>query len=222
MSLCALLQLADSGFPSGAFAHSFGLETAIDQRRVGDAATLEAWLRAYLLGALAPLDGGALALTFAGCEPLVLDEIVSAAVFCDEIHAANAAIARATLLTYASIGLSSDRLASYEAAVCAGHANGIPALAAALGYEAANVTCADALQSFFSASLAALAAAAARAMPLGQRAMSAVLWNLRSDIERAALTSLAIGEPAALGAQAFEQEIDGLNHRRLDGRLFAS
>jgi urease accessory protein len=192
MNLSALLQLADSGFPSGAFAHSFGLETAIDERRVFDAATLEGWLRAYLLGSLAPLDGGALVLTFAGVEALLLDEIVSAALFCEEIRAANAALARATLRTYASLGLSSHRLAAYESAISADGANGIAAIATALGYEVAGIPCRDALQAFFSASLAALAGAAARAVPLGQRAISAVLWSLRCDIERALMKRRAV------------------------------
>jgi urease accessory protein UreF len=189
---------------------------------VTDALTLEAWLRAYLDDSLTTLDGGAMALTFAGEDPLLLDDIVSAATFADEARAANAALARATLEAYGAFALANDRIAGYQAAVARGDANGIAAIAAALGYEAAGISCTQALQAFFSTSLAALAAAAARTVPLGQRAICAVLWNLRGDIERAALTSLTLRQPEQLHAQAFEQEIDALAHRRLDGRLFAS
>jgi urease accessory protein len=222
VSLSALLQLADSGFPSGAFAHSFGLETAIDERRVIDAASLEAWLRTYLNDSLTTLDGGAMALAFAGEDPLLLDDLVSAATFAGEVRAANAALARATLDAYAAFPLSNERIVRYGTALACGDASGIASIAAALGYEAAGVACAEALQAFFSTSLAALAAAAARAVPLGQRAICSVLWNLRSDIERAARTSRAIERPEQLHAQAFEQEIDALAHRALNGRLFAS
>jgi urease accessory protein len=222
VNLSALLQLADSGFPSGAFAHSFGLETAIDEHRVTDGASLEAWLRAYLTDSLTMLDGGAMALTFAGADPSLLDDVVSAATFAQEARAANAALARATLEAYDAFALSNERITRYRAAVACGDANGIAAIAAALGYEAAGIPCAQALQAFFSTSLAALAAAAARAVPLGQRAICSVLWSLRADIEQAARASLTIERPAQLHAQAFEQEIDALAHSRLNGRLFAS
>src|SRR2546422_4827567 len=48
----ALLQLADGLFPAGGFAHSFGLETYVQEGRVDDAAGLEAVV-------VAPLEGGA-------------------------------------------------------------------------------------------------------------------------------------------------------------------
>src|SRR2546425_5958408 len=48
----ALLQLADGLFPAGGFAHSFGLETYVQEGRVDDAAGLEAFV-------VAPLEGSA-------------------------------------------------------------------------------------------------------------------------------------------------------------------
>src|SRR2546422_2760148 len=48
----ALLQLADGLFPAGGFAHSFGLETYVQEGRVDDAAGLEAVV-------VAPPEGGA-------------------------------------------------------------------------------------------------------------------------------------------------------------------
>ncbi|MDP9035953.1 MAG: urease accessory protein UreF [Myxococcota bacterium] len=43
-----LLQLADSGFPSGGFAHSAGLEVAVLLGELPDPARLDSWVRAHL------------------------------------------------------------------------------------------------------------------------------------------------------------------------------
>src|SRR5437773_12496808 len=49
-----LLQLADGLFPAGGFAHSFGLETYVQDGRVRDAAGLEAFIVAHPEGSTAP------------------------------------------------------------------------------------------------------------------------------------------------------------------------
>lgn len=46
--MLAALQYGDSGYPAGGYAHSFGLETAVDEGRVADAASLDRALRALL------------------------------------------------------------------------------------------------------------------------------------------------------------------------------
>ena len=56
-SLLRLLQLTDSAFPTGAFAHSFGLETYVARGIIRTAATLEEFVANTLLHAMAPSDG---------------------------------------------------------------------------------------------------------------------------------------------------------------------
>ena len=56
-----LLLLADSGFPTGAFAHSWGLEWAVRAGQVTDAAGLAGWVRDALRYGVAPLAGRAVA-----------------------------------------------------------------------------------------------------------------------------------------------------------------
>src|SRR2546422_6124724 len=52
----ALLQPADGLCPAGGFAHSFGLETYVQEGRVDDAAGLEAFVVAHLEGSAGPCD----------------------------------------------------------------------------------------------------------------------------------------------------------------------
>ena len=60
-ALARLLLLADSAFPTGAFAHSWGLEWAVRSGWVTDAASLAAWIREALQFGVAPLEGRAVA-----------------------------------------------------------------------------------------------------------------------------------------------------------------
>jgi urease accessory protein len=222
-ALGAVLQLADSAFPSGAFSHSFGLETALADGRVHDEATLEAWLRAYLRDAYATLDGAALMFVIRdGADPVVLDGIVSAATHAPEIRAANGRIARAILDTFAAAGIASAALDRYARALETDAASGVASIAFALGYATLGVPWEAAFTACASSTLAALAAVATRAQPRGQRATARVLWRLRGALAEAAQAATTIATPDDLCAQAFEAEIDALRHRLLDGRLFAS
>lgn len=55
----SLAPLLDSAFPTGAFSHSFGLETALQENRVKDASGLSQWLASYIKQTLVPMEGAA-------------------------------------------------------------------------------------------------------------------------------------------------------------------
>ena len=63
-----LLQLTDSFFPTGAFAHSFGLETYVQRELVNDPETFEAFLRSTLHHGLRNGDAVAIGLTYKATE----------------------------------------------------------------------------------------------------------------------------------------------------------
>jgi urease accessory protein len=221
--LSAILQLADATFPSGAFAHSFGLETAIAEERVRDAATLQQWLTTYLRSVMAPLDGAAFVLlTRDRVNAAAVDARLAVAQTSSEIRLANAHLARATLDAYAAMTLTSPRLEHYAADVAAERCAGQHVIAVALGYEAAGVPWRDGLLAHATTTATSLASVAARTIPLGQRTIVFVRWALREALEGAVaraedvdgLDELASGSPAL--------ELDTLRHRTLDGRLFAS
>src|SRR5919199_6245477 len=55
--MLALFQLCDSNFPTGAFSHSYGLESYIQENTVHNQETFSQWLRVYIDEQLIYSDG---------------------------------------------------------------------------------------------------------------------------------------------------------------------
>lgn len=64
----ALFQLCDSNFPTGAFSHSYGLESYIQDNQVHDRETFLQWLHAYVYEQLVYSDGLASRLVYEALE----------------------------------------------------------------------------------------------------------------------------------------------------------
>ena len=69
------LQLADSFFPSGMYAHSHGLESMVSRRWVSDANGVATYLRNLLRWSIMPADGVALLNAHAAARDADLDAI---------------------------------------------------------------------------------------------------------------------------------------------------
>lgn len=220
--LPTLFVISDGAFPSGAFAHSFGLETAIDEGRVRDEATLTIWLRSYLHDGLATLDGAALLLAMHGRETIAdLDRALAAATFAAALRAAHGRMALAICDAFSALGLGST-VDPYAASITNEAAFGHPALGYGLAFTALDVTPRDAFVLYATTTTGALAAVAARAVPLGQRAILRVRWSLRPCIASAFERARIVESAAGLHSQAYACEVDAMRHAGLRGRMFAS
>ncbi|ANY68378.1 hypothetical protein BBD42_19300 [Paenibacillus sp. BIHB 4019] len=57
MSFLQVAQLVDSAFPTGAFSHSFGLETYVQEERIRTIPDFLTWMEGYIQGTVSPIEG---------------------------------------------------------------------------------------------------------------------------------------------------------------------
>jgi len=221
-----LLQFADGLFPAGGFAHSFGLETYVQQGVVRDRAGLEAFVTAHLEGSAGPADAvaaagavrQAAAADVAGW--MTLDERLEAMKAVPELRAASRQMGRQTLRVAAALG-GDAFLATLARAVDDGLTAGhhAPVFGAALGR--AGVEPAAAAGAYLYSTAALLVGAGLRLVALGQVDGQRVLAAMRPRIARLAAAAAAA---SADDMWSFTPglELASLRHATLDARLFRS
>ena len=132
-ALLTLLQFADGLFPTGGFAHSFGLETYVQDGRVRDRQSLEAFVAAHLEGSAGPADAVAAAIAVRLSARAAVDDWVALDLRLDamksvpEFRAASRQMGRQTLRIAAGLGADPflARLAGAvdDARACGHHAS---------------------------------------------------------------------------------------------------
>lgn len=224
--LYTLLHITDSFFPSGAFAHSYGLEGLLANgagaaTEVRSAMVAAIWehhlLRADgLLGLCAhrAMAAGRLASV---CD---LDRQLVALKLPRELREASLATGRG-FLAEASVLLPSAALRQLYARVESGDSPGNYAIVFQAAAASAGVTAADALLAWGYQTVAQLAAALLRLGLIGHRAAAALVGALRPAVEDGVRHLLA---DAGGGVSSFAPllEIASMRHERQYSRLFRS
>jgi urease accessory protein len=224
--LASLLHFGDSAFPTGGYAHSFGLEGYCQTGLVRDGAGLERFLVAQIEGAAGPCDATAAAGTLraarsgdlAACR--ALDETVEAMKPVPEFREGSRQMGRQTLRVAASL-TGDARLQGYLEQVDAGRAPGHHGPAFGLAAGVLDWDPEDMATAFLYSTTALLVGAALRLLPMGQIEGQRILWRLHPVIARAAREA-ARRRPDDLWAFAPGLDIQGALHGRLEGRLFRS
>jgi urease accessory protein len=226
LSLLRIIQLTDSAFPTGAFAHSFGLETYITRGIVGTAATLEEFIANTLLHALATSDGVACRAVY-GAEMAaedvvrVLDQRLTAMKTVSEFRAASCALGTRFLRTVTQL-YTVPGAVNYLAAIQAKTLYGHLSLAYGLVCRDLELPLQPALAAWFRQYAASLVSVGVRLIPLGQTAGQVLLTRLGTIILDA--VELALDRDIdAMASFVPGQELAGMTHRDvLATRLYIS
>lgn len=221
--LLPLLQLSDSALPTGAFSHSFGMETYLDRGLIHDEASFTDWLRHFIRIQLSYGDGLAIRLVAAaGSAARIreLDQMITAQALPREIREAGVKMG-ARMLQIAGEVFPCAELHAYAAEVAAGRCSGHPALALALVGRNLGVPTAELLTTYLFSTVTSLTQNAIRAIPLGQNAGQRVLRDMHAEVAAAVVRIGGLDEED-FGAAAPGLEIAQMRHERQRARMFMS
>jgi urease accessory protein len=222
-TLLALFQFTDSFFPTGAFAHSFGLETYVQDGRVHNRESLEAFLRATLHHGIRTGDALAVALAYhaAEVEQIVdLDRRLTAMKISRELREGSIKVGKQFLrsaATLAESGMLKEYVKRIQSGKCAGHhASGYGLVASAVKIDLHST-----LLGFLHTHVVNQVSAAVRLIPLKPTDGQRVIQHLRSDLlEVAEFAQTA--DMDNLGGFTPGLDIQSMRHERLYSRLFIS
>ena len=222
-TLLSLLQVSDSAFPTGSFAHSMGLEAFHDVGELENAADLRRLVK-LSLNSLATSDCVAMRAAYAAdsVEELGrLDLLLTATKPTRELRGAGAATGRRFLAGVCALGVEGQMLNDFQRRVQSGGPPGNLAIGFGAAAPALGAGLSEALHAFLYTNAAALVAAGQKLIPLGGSVAQRVLYDLRAEMVEAAEFSRNL-RPEEMYAFAPTVDVRSMLHERQRVRLYIS
>ncbi len=221
--LLSLLQISDTAFPTGSFAHSMGLEAFYEAGELRDVGDLRSFVE-LSLRSLATSDCVALRAAYAAdsVEELEsIDLLLAATKLTRELREASASTGRRFLASVEALGVESRLLKEFADYIRCGGSQGNLAIGFGVAAPALGAELSDALHAYLYSGVASLVAAGQKLIPLGGSVAQRVLYELQKDLVGAVNMSEGM-EIDEMYAFAPTIDVRSMLHERQRIRLYIS
>ena len=224
--LLPLFQLTDSQLPTGAFSHSYGLETYIQNDQVTDAESFSSWLNIYLNEQLTYTDGLMCRLVYEALEKKdipeiwMLDRMITVQNLPREVRDGSKMMGERMLSLALSL-YDFPILTDYQQRIAANQSFGHPAIVFTMIAFCLDVPKTSSISAYLYSNMTSIIQNGVRGIPLGQTAGQ----KLIRDIQPKLIDTVQLIEQLTrddFGVTAPGIEIAQMKHERLHIRIFMS
>jgi urease accessory protein len=224
--MLSLFQLCDSNFPTGAFSHSYGLESYIQENTVHNQDTFAQWLHVYVNEQLIYSDGIACYLVYQALEeedfPKVwkLDRMLTVQNLPRETREGTKRIGESMLNLVENL-YDAPILSIYRKRIHAKQSFGHPAIVFTMIAHYLEVPKSAAILYYLYSVVSSLVQNGVRAIPLGQTSGQKIIHEFQRELVRAAENIQQIAAED-FGIVSPGLEISQMKHERVNIRIFMS
>ncbi|RST74372.1 urease accessory protein UreF [Siminovitchia acidinfaciens] len=225
-NILSLFQLCDSNFPTGAFSHSFGLESYIQENQVTDQETFYRWLQVYLHEQLIYTDGLACSLVYDALSNedyeriWELDRLLMVQNLPRETREGTQMIG-SRMLKMAESLFGLPILTKYSEEIKKKNTSGHPSIVFSMVAHGLGVTKSNTLLYYLYSAISSLVQNGVRAIPLGQTAGQTIIHQFMSELTKAVEKILTLTEDD-FGIVSPGLELSQMKHERVNIRIFMS
>ena len=222
----ALFQLCDSNFPTGAFSHSYGLESYIQENTVHNFETFSEWLHVYIHEQLMHTDGLACQLTYQALDEenfqkvWKLDRLLTVQNIPRETREGSMRMGERMLELVQSL-YEIPVLSSYRERIAIKQSFGHPAIVFTMVAHNLGVSKANAVLFYLYSVVSSVVQNAVRGIPLGQTAGQKVIRQFQPILVEAVKTIEQLNEED-FGIVSPGIELSQMRHERVNIRIFMS